>query len=139
MKIMTKLNKTENAVEQCPTCKQKMICRMTKGSDKYPAKLQWQNDDGKAHYSFDFATKTTSCKDEVLEPTATNTTSVITIPMAEGIEAQVLQRIYDDAKAVTKHNIARLAGVMDECKNSNITHPATIGMLFNAAKGELPR
>ena len=59
---MTKLNKVEGSIENCPSCKQKIYCRTKPASDNYPAKLQWQDEDGKTHYSFDFATKETTCK-----------------------------------------------------------------------------
>ena len=70
---MTKLNKVEGSIENCPSCKQKIYCRTKQASGNFPAKLQWQDEDGKAHYSFDFATKLTSCKSETkTEPKTSN-------------------------------------------------------------------
>jgi len=76
---MTKLEKKDGNVEQCPTCHKKIYCRMTKGSEKYPAKLQWQNEDGKAHYKFDFATKETSCNEDKVERSP-NQPDIVTWP-----------------------------------------------------------
>ena len=59
---MAKLDKTAGAEESCPSCHSQMLCVEIPANGNYPSRLQWQSD-GKAHYSFDPATKTTSCKD----------------------------------------------------------------------------
>ncbi|UVF62339.1 hypothetical protein [Nitrososphaeria virus YSH_462411] len=135
---MTKLEKKEGNVEQCPTCTQKITCRMTKGSDKYPAKLQWQNEDGTAHYNFDFKTKETSCKgvDIPITTGVTYRLETITMPKADGVEKEVIARIQKDSKAIAYQKIARYLGVKEACEESNITNPAMIGMLFNAVDKE---
>ena len=128
---MTKLNKVEGAKEQCPGCTQTIFCRMTKGSEKYPAKLQWQNDNGSAHYSFDFETKSTSCKSLI-------TVSAITLTMPKGtdIDGKVLERFASDSETVAKQKIAKYIGVKKACDESGITNPAMIGMIFNAVDKE---
>lgn len=130
---MAKLNKVENAVEKCPNCDSKIYCRMTKGSDKYPAKLQWQDEDGSAHYSFDFATKTTSCKnDKNNQRLVTITQNPISMPKSDGVDKQVLERMRKESREVTKQYIAKWMGVKDECEECGITNPAVVGMFFNA-------
>jgi len=54
-----KLEKKLGVRENCPSCHSPMVC----AEIEYQGvkKLQWQNEDGKAHYAFDFKTKTTSC------------------------------------------------------------------------------
>ena len=129
---MTKLEKKDGNVEQCPTCHNKIFCRMTKGSDKYPAKLQWQNEDGTAHYSFDFATKTTSCK----STTTTVSAITLTMPKSEGTDKAVLERFSRDSETIAKQKIAKYIGVKKACDDSGITNPAMIGMIFNAVDKE---
>ena len=128
---MTKLNKVEGAKEQCPSCTQTIFCKMTKGSEKYPAKLQWQNDDGTAHYSFDFATKETSCKS-----VESKTSLVLTMPKGTGTDDKVLERFAKDSEVIAKQKIAKYIGVKKACDESGITNPAMIGMIFNAVDKE---
>ncbi len=130
---MTKLNKVEGAKEQCPNCSQTIFCKLTKGSERYPAKLQWQDSDGSAHYSFDFVTKETSCKSQKSDsPKGEN----ITMPNATGVDKSVLERMMADAEIIAKQKIAKYIGVKKACTESGITTPAMIGMLFNATDKE---
>ena len=129
---MTKLNKVEGAKEQCPSCSQTIFCKLTKGSEKYPAKLQWQDADGSAHYSFDFATKSTSCKSS----TPKSESSEITMPNASGTDKAVLERMMADAEIIARQKIAKLIGVKKACTECGIVNPAQIGMLFNAVDKE---
>ena len=130
---MTKLNKVEGAKEQCPSCTQTIFCRMSKGSEKYPAKLQWQNEDGTTHYSFDFATKATSCKSTTLSKTEP---LILTMPKSEGTDKAVLERFSRDSETIAKQKIAKYIGVKKACDDSGITNPAMIGMIFNAVDKE---
>jgi hypothetical protein len=52
--------------ENCQLCSVEMTCGLTKGTPEHPAKQQWQVD-GKAHYNFDFKTKTTTCNGVIIE------------------------------------------------------------------------
>ena len=129
---MTKLNKVEGAIETCPSCNSKIYCKLTKGSEKYPAKLQWQDEDGSAHYNFDFATKSTSCKSAIPK----SESSEITMPIASGTDKAVLDRMAADAEIIARQKIAKYIGVKKACTESGITTPAMIGMLFNATDKE---
>jgi hypothetical protein len=60
---MAKLNKVAGAEESCPSCHNGMVCVEIPANGNYPSRLQWQTG-GKAHYSFDASTKTTSCKSD---------------------------------------------------------------------------
>lgn len=132
---MTKLNKVEGSKEQCPNCSNPIFCRMSKGSDKYPAKLQWQNEDGTAHYNFDFATKTTSCKGDTMAKNVLVPTT-ITMPKSEGTDKVILERMSKDSEAIAKQKIAKYIGVKKACEESGISNPAMIGMIFNAVDKE---
>lgn len=126
--MLTKLNKVEGSKEQCPNCSQTIFCRMSKGSDKYPAKLQWQNEDGTAHYNFDFKTKETSCKDAP----QTTRLETITMPKTTGTDTQILERMKKEAKEITKQYIAKYLGVKEECDECGITNPAVLGMIYKS-------
>ena len=130
---MTKLNKVEGAIETCPSCNSKIYCKLTKGSEKYPAKLQWQDADGSAHYSFDFATKETSCKSQKSDSPKSE---IITMPISSGTDKAVLERMMADAEIIARQKIAKYIGVKKACTECGITAPAMIGMLFNAVDKE---
>lgn len=57
---MAQLLKEKGKKEVCPACHNEITCGET--TYKGETKLQWQNKDGKAHYSFDASTQKTSCK-----------------------------------------------------------------------------
>ena len=60
--------------DECWQCGTHVICREIPATDKYPAKPQWQNEDGSAHYNFDFKTKETKCNIPEGEPLEIQTT-----------------------------------------------------------------
>ncbi len=128
---MTKLNKVEGAIEQCPSCSQTIFCKLTKGSEKYPAKLQWQDADGSAHYSFDFITKSTSCK-SATPKSDTPKSDIITMPKTTGVDTQILERMKNEAREVTKQYIAKYLGVKEECDECGIINPAVLGMIYKS-------
>lgn len=84
---MAKLNKVAGAEESCPSCHNGMICVEIPANGNYPSRLQWQTD-GKAHYSFDASTKTTTCK-SVDSTTGGN----ITAPVKEVSPEQKLENM----------------------------------------------
>lgn len=47
------LEKKEGATMVCKQCGAKLVCRMSNYKGPYPNKLQWQNQDGTAHYKYD--------------------------------------------------------------------------------------
>jgi len=52
--------------EICKSCGTEVTCGLTKGTAEYPSKNQWQVD-GKAHYNYDFKSKTTTCNNVIIE------------------------------------------------------------------------
>ena len=135
---MTKLNKVEGSIEKCPSCKNTIYCRTKEASGNYPAKLQWQDEDGKAHYSFDFATKETTCKGAKTESSTTHQVSTQTV---ESVKWEVLQKedytadmqelvlglktmrclAYQDAKDVHP-DMAENSNVFGQIVNAGMTH-----------------
>jgi len=47
------VEKQEGATMMCGNCGEKLICRMSNYKHPYTNKLQWQNQDGTAHYKYD--------------------------------------------------------------------------------------
>ena len=47
------IEKREGATMDCKSCGEKLICRMSNYKHPYTNKLQWQNQDGSAHYKYD--------------------------------------------------------------------------------------
>jgi len=55
----------------------------------------------------------------------------ITLPDLTKIEQGITNKLHDQAKALSFHKLAILKGVQAACKEVGITHPATIGMIYN--------
>ena len=53
------------------------------------------------------------------------------------VEKRLTNTLRDKCKALAFHKIAILQGVEEACNESGITHPATIGMIFNAINQEI--
>jgi len=47
------VEKREGATMTCHQCGEKLFCRMSNYLHPYTNKLQWQNQDGTAHYKYD--------------------------------------------------------------------------------------
>ena len=124
---MTKLVKKDGNVEQCPTCKSKIYCKLKPASGNYPEKLQWQNEDGTAHYSFNFATKETSCG----TPAATPKTAEINTANL-GLEKAQLDQIQAETEKILQFQLARIHFIEQGLKNRGIPFTgAFVGMLYN--------
>jgi len=134
---MTKLNKVEGSKEKCPSCGKEIICRTKPASGNYPAKLQWQDPDGKAHYNYDFKTDTTTCRDETSsipnERSPNAPESVVWSKISEDEKTEEMKQLviglkmmralaYEDAKQVHP----------DMAENSN-----TFGQIVNAGMSHL--
>jgi len=122
---MTKLNKVAGATEQCPSCKTQIICMQKPAQGEYPAKLQWCDKNGNAHYNFDFATKTTSCK-EVATPAKEIGIGSL------GLEIEIIEKIEKETEQILKLQLARIACIEQGLKKRNIPYTgAFVGMLYN--------
>ena len=125
---MTKLVKKEGNVEQCPTCKTKIYCKLKPAVGNYPEKLQWQNGDGTAHYSFNFATKETSCG----TPVKTAATSVEIDPSNIGLEKAQLDQVQAETEKILQFQLARISCIEQGLKKRGIPFTgAFVGMLYN--------
>ncbi len=124
------ITKAKGVEDSCPSCQKKLVCVEITYKDE--VKLQWQNPEGGAHYSFDFKTKKTSCKGStpVATPNVLTTpdftkTDHIKLPKAQ------LEQIVKEASEGTDRLILVLSCVEKKCAEAGITHPAKVGMIFN--------
>jgi len=125
--------KTKGAEDSCPSCHQILVCR--EKEYKGDISLQWQyKDREEAHFSFDYKTKKTSCKESAtgFAETRVSNTSADKVNL-DGISTpgDQMDMIIKSAAELTERMLCVFSGVQKVCNNAGITHPATIGMIFN--------
>lgn len=123
--------KTKGAEDECPSCHQTLVCREVTYKDE--TKLQWQYKDKEvAHFSFDFKTKKSNCKESGAKPNdsvaVTHSADQLNI---SNIEVTGKEEIMEATEDGTKRLLIVLSGVQRLCKEAGVTHPATVGMIFN--------
>ena len=130
------ITKAEGAKDTCPSCHQELICRM-KVSEKFGNSLQWQYADREeAHFSYDFKTKKSSCKET--DGTTSSSKATTQSSSVENIDLDKLKlpgdqvaQINNESADLTERMIVAYNTVKSVCNRVGITHPATIGMIFN--------
>lgn len=130
------ITKAEGAKDTCPSCHQELICRM-KVSEKYGNSLQWQYADREeAHFSYDFKTKKSSCKE--MDGSTSSSKAVTQSSSVENIDLDKLKlpgdqvsQINNESVDLAERMIVAYNTVKSVCNRVGITHPATIGMIFN--------
>jgi hypothetical protein len=126
------IRKEKGAEDKCPTCKGTLVCREVEY--KGESKLQWQYKDKEvAHFSYDFKTGNTACKESSVAPQTSNSSANKDSMNLDKISTpgdQVALIIKSSAE-LTERMLCVLSGVTRVCNNAGITHPATIGMIFN--------
>ena len=123
---MAKLNKTEGNEENCPSCKQSMICVLVKGKPKsdgtnWPDRLQWQSD-GRAHYGFDKQTEKSFCADTKSDTPVVN--QKIQLKDIE-LDADLLEKTLDVTKSACQFLQAIEYGVYEQLGSD--ANPAHVG------------
>jgi hypothetical protein len=128
------ITKAEGAKDTCPSCQQELICRM-KVSEKYGNSLQWQYADREeAHFSYDFKTKKSSCKemDGSTSKAVTQSSSVENIDLDKlKLPGDQVAQINNESADLAERMVVAYNTVKSVCNRVGITHPATIGMIFN--------
>jgi len=127
------ITKKEGAEDSCPSCRQLLVCRTTQYKDNEP-KNQWQyKDKEEAHFSFDFKTKKSACKESSGGSQASTVQSSADKINLDGISTpgDQMDMIIKSAAELTERMLCVFSGVQKVCNNAGITHPATIGMIFN--------
>lgn len=125
--------KTKGAEDKCPSCGMDLVCR--EKEYKGNISLQWQyKDKEEAHFNFDFATKKSSCKES--GPKKPNDSVAVTYASADQlniseIEVKGKEEIMELAEDGTKRCLIIFSAVQRLCKQAGISHPATVGMIFN--------
>lgn len=130
------ITKAEGAKDTCPSCQQELICRL-KVSEKYGNSLQWQYADREeAHFSYDFKTKKSSCKET--DGTTSSSKATTQSSSVENIDLDKLKlpgdqvaQINNESVDLAERMIVAYNTVKSVCNRVGITHPATIGMIFN--------
>ena len=125
--------KSKGAEDSCPSCRQMLVCR--EKEYKGEISLQWQyKDKEEAHFSFDYKTKKTSCKESStgFAETTVRPTSARTID-TDGLSIPKDQQkmIIDSAQELAERMFCILKGVQNAAALVGETNPAGIGMIFN--------
>ena len=125
--------KSKGAEDSCPSCHQILVCR--EKEYKGETSLQWQyKDKEEAHFSFDYKTKKSACKETSGGSKASTTSSVTTDTLnldKISIPGDQITLITQATAEMTERMLVVFQGVQRICNNAGITHPATIGMIFN--------
>jgi len=126
------ITKAKGVKDNCPSCGKELICN--EKEYKGNISLQWQDPETqKAHFNFDFATKKSSCKaseggQAASKPSFTpDELNISEIELEDGDKEEIIKAAEDG----TQRMLVVLKGVTLQCKKAGITHPATIGMIFN--------
>ncbi len=127
------ITKAKGVKDNCPSCGLELICN--EKDYKGAISLQWQDPSSNtAHFNFDFATKKSSCKASV----GGQTTTATTFAPRDELNISELSRAKKDQDAImtatedgTERMLVVLSGVQRLGKLAGISHPATIGMVFN--------
>ena len=126
------IGKEKGAEDKCPSCKGTLVCREVEY--KGESKLQWQYKDKEvAHFSYDFKTGKTACKESSDVPKTSNS-SVATDKLnldKISIPGDQIASITSATVEGVERMLIVLAATQKVCGNVGITHPATIGMIFN--------
>jgi hypothetical protein len=126
------ISKKKGAEDSCPSCHQMLVCR--EKEYKGEISLQWQyKDKEEAHFSFDFATKKSACKESADSKAGTTSSSATTEINLVGMTLSEKDKdlIVKSAGELTERMICVYKGVFDNCVKAGITNPAGIGMIFN--------
>lgn len=130
------ITKAEGAKDTCPSCQQELICRL-KVSEKYGNSLQWQYADREeAHFSYDFKTKKSSCKE--MDGSTSSSKAVTQSSSVENIDLDKLKlpgdqvaQIVNETVDLTERMIVVLHTINSVCNRVGITNPPVMGMIYN--------
>ena len=130
------ITKKEGAEDSCPSCRQLLVCRTTQYKDN-PPKLQWQyKDREEAHFSFDFKTQKSACKESSDGPKAsTNNTSAtkeINLDSLIHLTKEEQGKIIEDTEKVGESLACQLKAIDNLVAKGVISDKYDRGMIFNA-------
>jgi len=152
-------DKSEKQANENPTTDKQLFwpCEQCGGSfklgyDEDKKKELPQNPDGSRHQKWKYPPKEvegkkvwewicTKSKDDWSQKTGGSfkpqPVENIQFPKLPDIEKNITKKLIEQSKALSFHKIAILKGVQEACKESGITHPATVGMIFNKVEEDI--
>jgi len=126
--------KTKGAEDSCPSCHQILVCR--EKEYKGETSLQWQyKDREEAHFSFDFKTKKSACKESTggSQASTSNTSATREINLSSlTISKEDRDKIVQDAESIGEKLACQLKAIDNLVAKGVISDKYDRGMIFNA-------
>ena len=121
--------------DSCPSCRQLLVCRTTQYKDNEP-KNQWQyKDKEEAHFSFDFKTKKSACKESTggSQASTSNTSATREINLSSlALSKEEQDKIVQDAESIGEKLACQLKAIDNLVAKGVISDKYDRGMIFNA-------
>jgi hypothetical protein len=129
------ITKKEGAEDSCPSCHQMLVCR--KVIYKGEKKDQWQyKDKEEAHFSFDFKTKKSACKESTggsqASTSNTSATKEINLDSLKHLTKEEQDKIIEDTEKVGESLACQLKAIDNLVARGVISDKYDRGMVFNA-------
>jgi len=126
--------KTKGAEDSCPSCHQILVCR--EKEYKGEVSLQWQyKDKEEAHFSFDYKTKKSACKESSggSQTSTSNTSATREINLSSlTISKEDQDKIIQDAESIGEKLACQLKAIDNLVAKGVISDKYDRGMIFNA-------
>ena len=126
--------KTKGAEDSCPSCHQILVCR--EKEYKGEVSLQWQyKDREEAHFSFDFKTKKSACKESTggSQASTSNTSATREINLSSlALSKEEQDKIVQDAESIGEKLACQLKAIDNLVAKGVISDKYDRGMIFNA-------
>ncbi len=127
------ITKAKDAKDACPSCKQTLVCREVEY--KGVKKLQWQYENKEvAHFSFDFKSGKSACKESSTGFAETFKTSNQADELnisGLALDKKQQEAIMKAAEEGVERMLVVFSATQRKCRAAGLSHPATIGMIFN--------
>jgi hypothetical protein len=127
------ITKAKDAKDACPSCKQTLVCREVEY--KGVKKLQWQYENKEvAHFSFDFKSGKSACKESstgFAETFKTSTQADELNISGLALDKKQQEAIMKAAEEGVERMLVVFSATQRKCRAAGLSHPATIGMIFN--------
>ena len=126
--------KTKGAEDSCPSCHQVLVCR--EKEYKGETSLQWQyKDREEAHFSFDFKTKKSACKESAggsqASTSNTSATKEINLDSLIHLTKEEQDKIIEDTEKVGESLACQLKAIDNLVAKGVISDKYDRGMIFN--------
>ena len=126
--------KSKGAEDSCPSCHKVLVCR--EKEYKGETSLQWQyKDREEAHFSFDFKTKKSACKESTggSQASTSNTSATREINLSSlALSKEEQDKIVQDAESIGEKLACQLKAIDNLVAKGVISDKYDRGMIFNA-------